>query len=73
MIWLKTKNVAGKFKPVLLDLKSVVSDGKEMNSFLLTQIIKRSGRELDMPQKQILLQTKEDKLLGKKDQWLNSL
>lgn len=65
--------MAGKFKPVLLDLKSVVSDGKEMNSFLLTQIIKRSGRELDMPQKQILLQTKEDKLLGKKDQWLNSL
>lgn len=73
MIWLKTKNVAGKFKPVLLDLKSVVSDGKEMNSFLLTQIIKRSGTELDMPQKQILLETKEDKLLGKKDQWLNSL
>lgn len=65
--------MAGKFKPVLLDLKSVVSDGKEMNSFLLTQIIKRSGRELDMPQKQILLETKEDKLLGKKDQWLNSL
>lgn len=65
--------MAGKFKPVLLDLKSVVSDGKEMNSFLLTQIIKRSGTELDMPQKQILLQTKEDKLLGKKDQWLNSL
>lgn len=65
--------MAGKFKPVLLDLKSVVSDGKEMNSFLLTQIIKRSGTELDMPQKQILLETKEDKLLGKKDQWLNSL
>lgn len=65
--------MAGKFKPVLLDLKSVVSDGKEMNSFLLTQIIKRSGTELDMPQKQILLQAKEDKLLGKKDQWLNSL
>lgn len=65
--------MAGKFKPVLLDLKSVVSDGKEMNAFLLTQIIKRSGTELDMPQKQILLETKEDKLLGKKDQWLNSL
>lgn len=65
--------MAGKFKPVLLDLKSVVSDGKEMNSFLLTQIIKRSGRELDMPQKQILLQTKEDNLLCKKNQWLNSL
>lgn len=65
--------MAGKFKPVLLDLKSVVSDGKEMNAFLLTQIIKRSGRELDMPQKQILLQTKEDNLLCKKNQWLNSL
>lgn len=65
--------MAGKFKPVLLDLKSVVSDGKEMNSFLLTQIIKRSGTELDMPQKQILLQTKEDNLLCKKNQWLNSL
>lgn len=65
--------MAGKFKPVLLDPKSVVSDGKEMNTFLLTQIIKRSGTELDMPQKQILLETKEDKLLGKKDQWLNSL
>lgn len=65
--------MAGKFKPVLLDLKSVVSDGKEMNAFLLTQIIKRSGTELDMPQKQILLQTKEDNLLCKKNQWLNSL